>query len=155
MSRTIISPILSKCADTPLRGQLYNTNQNSRQISFMSVIELDPVCSQPLASAPMNSALSAERPNLRLRTCAVLASTTWHLWCLGSLVLLLAFVTAIPLLQLIVLGYLLLVAGRLAGGATIRRSLPGLAAAGQIGIVRDRVASDSVAGSLGIRCGDH
>jgi hypothetical protein len=135
MSRTIISPILSKCADTPLRGQLYNTNQNSRQISFMSVIELDPVCSQPLASAPMNSALSAERPNLLLRTCAVLASTTWHLWCLGSLVLLLAFVTAIPLLQLIVLGYLLLVAGRLAGGATIRRSLPGLAAAGQIGIV--------------------
>lgn len=51
-----------------------------------------------------------------------------------SLVTLLAILTAIPVLQLIAFGYLLNVAGRLAGGATFRNSLPGLPQAGQIGL---------------------
>ncbi|MFG0286613.1 MAG: hypothetical protein ACF8CQ_00470 [Rhodopirellula sp. JB044] len=44
------------------------------------------------------------------------AAAVWNMWCLASLVILLAVVTAIPLLQLTVLGYLLLVAGRLTSG---------------------------------------
>jgi hypothetical protein len=51
-----------------------------------------------------------------------------------SLVTLLAVLTAIPLFQLISLGYLLMVAGRLAGGAKFHESLPGLHQAGQIGM---------------------
>ena len=51
-----------------------------------------------------------------------------------SLVTLLAVLTAIPVLQLIAFGYLLNVAGRLAGGGTFRDSLPGLPQAGQIGL---------------------
>ena len=69
------------------------------------------------------------------RLWALLAATVWNLWCLGWLVLLLAVVTAIPVLQITVLGYLLFVAGRLAGGETLRHSLPGLTKAGQIGVI--------------------
>ena len=53
---------------------------------------------------------------------------------LASLVALLAFLTAIPGLQLIAFGYLLGVAGRLANGGTIRESLPQFWQAGQIGL---------------------
>ncbi|WP_236621512.1 DUF4013 domain-containing protein [Rhodopirellula sallentina] len=63
------------------------------------------------------------------------AAAVWNVWCLASLVSLLAVVTAIPLLQLTVLGYLLLVAGRLTSGRSVRDSVPGLAQAGQIGVV--------------------
>lgn len=59
----------------------------------------------------------------------------WQLWSLSWLVILLAVVTAIPVLQLTVLGYLLLVAGRLASGRQVRHSVPGVPLAGQIGLV--------------------
>lgn len=62
-----------------------------------------------------------------------------HKWargvfCVLSLIALLAILTAVPMLQLIAFGYLLGVAGRLAGGADFRDSLPGLTQAGQIGL---------------------
>jgi hypothetical protein len=53
---------------------------------------------------------------------------------LASLVALLAFLTAIPVLQLIAFGYLLGVAGGIANGGTIRESLPQFRQAGQIGL---------------------
>ncbi|MGB0596047.1 MAG: DUF4013 domain-containing protein [Rubripirellula sp.] len=53
---------------------------------------------------------------------------------LASLVALLAFLTAIPVLQLIAFGYLLGVAGGLANGRTFRESLPQFRQAGQIGL---------------------
>ncbi|WP_146578484.1 DUF4013 domain-containing protein [Neorhodopirellula pilleata] len=59
----------------------------------------------------------------------------WNSWSIGWLIVLLAVVTAIPVLQLMVLGYLLLVAGRIAAGATVRQSVPGVHAAGQMGLV--------------------
>lgn len=62
-------------------------------------------------------------------------SAAWNFWCVGWLVFLLAVVTAIPLLQLIVLGYFLLVAGRLARGGLLRQSLPGITAAGKLGVI--------------------
>ena len=55
-------------------------------------------------------------------------------FCIASLIVLLAVLTAIPVLQLIAFGYLLSVAGGLANGAKLRDSLPHLKAAGQIGL---------------------
>lgn len=55
-------------------------------------------------------------------------------FCISSLIVLLAVLTAIPVLQLIAFGYLLSVAGGLADGAKLRDSLPHLKAAGQIGL---------------------
>jgi hypothetical protein len=52
----------------------------------------------------------------------------------ASLLVLLAFLTAIPLLQLIAFGYLLEVAGRLTRGIRLREALPGLPQAGTIGL---------------------
>lgn len=64
-----------------------------------------------------------------------MVSALWKLWCVSWLVVLLAVVTAIPVLQLIVLGYFFLVAGRLTLGGRVRQSLPGVAAAGKIGVI--------------------
>ena len=63
--------------------------------------------------------------------------TRWAIhgsFCVTSLVFLLAVLAAIPLLQLIALGYLLSVAGRLAKGGTFRDALPGFDQAGQMGL---------------------
>lgn len=62
--------------------------------------------------------------------------TRWSVgstFCLASLVGILAVVTAIPVLQILSLGYMLSVAGGLASGKPFRRALPGLQAAGKIG----------------------
>lgn len=56
-------------------------------------------------------------------------------WSVAWLVVLLALVTAAPVIQIAVLGYLLLVAGRLANGSTIRNSVPGVGMAGRIGVM--------------------
>ncbi|MEM8913016.1 MAG: DUF4013 domain-containing protein [Planctomycetota bacterium] len=61
-------------------------------------------------------------------------------FCVGSLVGLLAFVTALPVVQLVSLGYLLLVAGRLASGVPLNQSLPGLKIAGKIGMAVGAIA---------------
>ncbi|WP_246146391.1 DUF4013 domain-containing protein [Rubripirellula lacrimiformis] len=67
-------------------------------------------------------------------------SLRWIRWCvtgsfsIASLIVLLALLTAIPILQLIAFGYLLSVSGGLAGGAKFRDSLPKLGQAGQIGL---------------------
>jgi hypothetical protein len=55
-------------------------------------------------------------------------------FCLASLVVLLAALTAIPVVQLIAFGYLLSVAGGLAAGARFRDCLPHLRQCGQIGL---------------------
>lgn len=51
-----------------------------------------------------------------------------------SLLILLAFVAAIPVIQLVSLGYLLVAGARLADGRPWRQSLPGLRLAGRIGV---------------------
>ena len=57
----------------------------------------------------------------------------WRIWSVIWLLVLLAFVTAVPIIQLMTLGYFFLVAGRLASGETVARSVAGLNRAGQIG----------------------
>ena len=55
-------------------------------------------------------------------------------FCILSLVVLLASLTAIPIVQLIALGYLLDVSGRLKSGVKLRDSLPQLREAGVVGM---------------------
>lgn len=55
-------------------------------------------------------------------------------WCIASLVVLLAVLTAIPIVQLVAFGYLLMVAGRLTNGSKLRDCLPHLHEAGKIGM---------------------
>lgn len=69
------------------------------------------------------------------KTRTVASATIVGVWSIGWLIVLLAVATAIPLLQIAVLGYLVLVAGRLAAGGTLRNSVPGIAFAGRIGVV--------------------
>ncbi len=56
------------------------------------------------------------------------------LFCLISLIILLAYLTAIPILQLIAFGYLLNISGRLAAGGRLRNALPQHREAGMIGL---------------------
>jgi hypothetical protein len=66
-------------------------------------------------------------------------SCVWGIFCVVSLVVLLAVITAIPILQLIAFGYLLDVAGRLTAGGKLRESLPNLGRAGMIGLTASAV----------------
>ncbi|TWU56909.1 hypothetical protein Poly51_28270 [Rubripirellula tenax] len=71
----------------------------------------------------------------KLRRCgAAIAWAARGSFCIASLIVLLAILTAIPLLQLIAFGYLLSVSGGLASGAKFRDALPKLSEAGQIGM---------------------
>jgi len=63
-----------------------------------------------------------------------IAWLTHGTFCLVSLIVILAVLTAIPILQLIAFGYLLNVSGRLANGSKLKDSLPHLQQAGQIGL---------------------
>ncbi len=87
------------------------------------------------------AAEAAPRPRVGLvrGVLNVVSATTRVCFCLASLVVLLAVLTAIPLLQLIAFGYLLHVAGRLANGATLGDSLPHFKKAGQIGLAASAV----------------
>ena len=82
--------------------------------------------------------IELERPEPRAgvfkRARQFLSRSVHGCFCIASLVVLLAVLTAIPLFQLIAFGYLLHVAGGLARGAKLSRSLPHLHQAGQIGL---------------------
>ena len=68
---------------------------------------------------------------------SIMRLITWLIrgtFCLISLIVILAVLTAIPVLQLISFGYLLSVSGRLVNGSKLRDSLPHLQQAGQIGM---------------------
>jgi len=90
----------------------------------------------PEIGAPKNA---SDKPDHRLvglaaRSLRWARRATWWLFSFASLLGLLAFVTAIPVVQLLSLGYLLLVAGRLASGSRLADALPGRQMAGQIGL---------------------
>ncbi len=76
----------------------------------------------------------ATKASLFRRGASGLARATWTVFSLASLVALLAFLTAIPVIQLVAFGYLLDVAGRLGRGGTVRESVHGLSQAGGIGL---------------------
>lgn len=68
---------------------------------------------------------------------SILRAISWLIsgtFCLVSLIVILAVLTAVPILQLIAFGYLLNVSGRLANGSTLRSALPHFQQAGQIGL---------------------
>jgi hypothetical protein len=74
------------------------------------------------------------RPGILRRALGLIVWLVQGSFCVVSLVVLLAVLTAIPILQLIAFGYLLSVAGGLTAGAKLRDSLPHLRQAGMIGM---------------------
>ena len=68
---------------------------------------------------------------------SILRKFAWlisSVFCLVSLIVILAVLTAIPILQLISYGYLLDVSGKLANGSKLRNSLPHFRQMGRIGL---------------------
>lgn len=86
------------------------------------------------AAAPMPATEVKPRIGIVRRVVRFVLWSVRGSFCIASLVVLLAVLTAIPVLQLIAFGYLLQVAGGLAAGAKLRDSLPHLHSAGQIGL---------------------
>jgi hypothetical protein len=85
-------------------------------------------------SSELPSIKAKPRPGFFPRSMRFLLWSLRGSFCIASLVVLLAVLTAIPVLQLIAFGYLLQVAGGLAAGAKLRDSLPHLHSAGRIGL---------------------
>ncbi len=87
---------------------------------------------------PLLATLIPTPPSLpRSRFRKGVSFSTWAisgLFSLISLIVLLAVFTSIPLVQLIAFGYLLDVAGRLAGGSKFSAALPNLERAGKVGL---------------------
>ncbi|WP_345327270.1 DUF4013 domain-containing protein [Novipirellula rosea] len=95
-----------------------------------SKVEGDDFAATTSIAAP-----ESKPPQSRLRR--GLGFLTWSIsgtFSLASLIVILAVLTAIPLLQLIAFGYLLDVAGRLTNGAKFSDSLPNLRRAGKVGL---------------------
>ncbi len=87
-----------------------------------------------LAEEPPPPPEVAPKRGITGRVVGFVAWTIRGSFCIVSLVVLLAVLTAIPLIQLVAFGYLLNVAGRLAAGENLRNALPHLRQAGMIGM---------------------
>lgn len=81
-----------------------------------------------------DATIDVRRPTWIGRVLRGVVKLAGNLFCIASLIGLLAVVTAIPVLQLIAFGYLLNVSGRVVRGATVWQSMPQLKQAGQIGL---------------------
>ena len=77
---------------------------------------------------------TASKPGFIRRLSRGIAWLVSTVFCVASLIAVLAGLTVVPLLQFIAFGYLLDVAGRLASGNSIRDSVPNLDRMGQIGL---------------------
>ena len=95
----------------------------------------DSMCAEPRSATADLVPAEVVKPNSFIRrSLHGFGWLTWTLFCFGSLIALLAVLSAVPVLQLIAFGYLLDIAGRLAAGAKLRDSLPNLRRAGMIGL---------------------
>ena len=107
-----------------------------------SANSLSTIANDPATAASLDVALDRQSgladQGKKKRLLRHLAETIFWLiqgtFCIFSLTVLLAVLTAIPIFQLIAFGYLLSVSGGLAQGAKIRNALPHLRQAGQIGL---------------------
>lgn len=107
------------------------------ELSHANANELQANDDQALPSGSDGNAGSVTLPDKRSfvrRVCARLANWIHFTFELVSLVTLLAVMTALPVIQLISFGYLLDVAGKLTGGATIGEAVRWRRVAGQIGL---------------------
>jgi hypothetical protein len=127
-------PVLAQLVDTQLP---HDSATENRASATLGEVTEQPVDDEVGAVAPP-AAIEPRRGIIR-RAAGFLLWTVRGSFCIASLVVLLAVLTAIPLLQLIAFGYLLHVAGRLAAGGKLRDSLPHLSQAGQIGLAATAV----------------
>ena len=94
----------------------------------------DPSFSTPEAREYQAGEKQTRRRRWYHRPGALVGWFLHRLFCIASLIVLLAVLTAIPVVQLIAFGYLLRIAGNLVSGQELRNALPGLHQAGQIGM---------------------
>lgn len=105
---------------------------------FVATLVAETVAQRPIDLDRPRTA-PRKRPGRIRRTADWLAWATRGSFSIASLVVLLAVLTAIPIVQLIAFGYLLSVSGRLVSGARFRDCLPGLPQAGRIGLAATAV----------------
>ena len=120
---TFAEPVLATMAD---------------DVGMVPANDLEPVIGRVVEESPPSPPTKPRQGIIR----RMLGLAVWSVqgsFCIVSLVVLLAVLTAIPILQLIAFGYLLSVAGRLAGGAKLRDALPHLREAGMIGMAASAV----------------
>ncbi|TWT80982.1 hypothetical protein CA13_24290 [Planctomycetes bacterium CA13] len=119
----------------------YAALAHSSELGGDDVIEREPIEaklvqeSQTIAKSPEKS----RKDRWPKRVFLFVIWATGGTFCIASLVVILAVLTAIPVLQLIAFGYLLDVAGRLVNGATFSDSLLHLPQAGKIGLAATAV----------------
>ena len=95
---------------------------------------LDDPTTESLVGESNSQVPPVARPGLVRRGLGFVGWLIRGSFCIASLIVLLAFLTAIPIVQLVAFGYLLNVAGRLTAGAKLRDALPHLSQAGLIGM---------------------
>lgn len=104
----------------------------SRDPLCATTLEHEAACELATGYAPEGTFVGRPRRGWLRRVGRWLRVAIASTWNLASLIGLLAFVAAIPVVQLIALGYMLQAAGRLARGEPWHRSLPGLRLAGRV-----------------------
>ncbi|MEM8666932.1 MAG: DUF4013 domain-containing protein [Planctomycetota bacterium] len=118
-------------SEIPLQAQLVDDGPIEAVL-----VEPEPIMATLVEPEPVYPALvpPEKQRGLIRRMLGGVAAVFRICFCLASLVALLAFLTAIPIVQLVAFGYLLSVAGGLANGGKLRQSLPQFRQAGQIGL---------------------
>lgn len=121
--------------DQPILATLAGVKAPDTDVPTPQVDTSTPAGTKPTLREPYvpTSKKPAKKGLLR----SIVGGVTWLIrgtFCLASLTVILAVLTAIPILQLIAFGYLLDVSGRLANGAKLKDSLLHLQQAGQIGL---------------------
>lgn len=136
------TPIMGKLIEDPIIGRVVDEPApEETQVEWLSPTTesqtegIPEQAGEPPAQPPGERRdQPGPRPGLIRRCFALVMRCIWTLFCIASLVVLLAVVTAIPIVQLIAFGYLLDVAGRLTAGGKLREALPNLNRAGIIGM---------------------
>ncbi|TWT53515.1 hypothetical protein Pla22_11440 [Rubripirellula amarantea] len=124
-------------ANEPFVGKLVSPELVTDDLPATTESQLDDsLVELPASTSHQSLETSAiEQPKSWFRRTVAWVSWCFRsLFCIASLIVLLAFLTAIPIVQLIAFGYLLRVAGNLTAGAKFRDALPHLQEAGQIGL---------------------
>lgn len=153
------APELSACVDKalPESSDAENNGNSESQISdqcpepILATLVATQIPTDAFPARPMDAAATAainttskephesvgEKPVKRGLIRLVVGGVVWLIrgtFCLISLTVILAVLTAIPIVQLIAFGYLLNVSGRLANGSKLKDSLPNFRQAGQLGL---------------------
>lgn len=123
-------PVLATAVDLPPQHASGTVSSSGALSSLDPGGEFD----SSIAAETLDSVAVGPRPSILRRSFRFVGRQLGRMFCLGSLIVSLAVLAAIPVLQLITFGYLLDVAGRLTRGGKLADSLPSFRSAGKIGL---------------------